>query len=360
MVAPPGKRLRVAPHPAIGFVVAIYQHADSLAGVARSNRHGGTVEPGNLAGCSRPEEAVIPFANVAKELLVVSCRILIKGRLAPERHVIGVRGQQRHTAMRGYPIEFFLPDIDVPLAKHHEKVEILHQAVRKLDIAGPVWTRDPEGEDGPDSIRLGLEGIRVKRGAIVLHAELVQPRQLVLHQRRAKSAGIPLPEILIDPRRFPCEFGLGVIEFSIVVQTVYSDFESAPPQHAPQGFRDAVFPFRDEVERRSKTIVQFQVYQPLNPAKSSAALDIVGQDDREALALRPARPSRRSGAGFLVDGPHTGISLPPGLGHSSPHGQTKSQGKYRLGGVIGLIEDHCWKNRGELFGRLFLTWAASA
>src|ERR1035438_2025326 len=86
---------------------------------------GGGVKAGNLAGCGGPEEAVVLLANVAKEFLVVRNGVLITGRPALERHIVGVRGQQCHTAMRDHPIEFFLPDVDALFAKHHKKVEVL-------------------------------------------------------------------------------------------------------------------------------------------------------------------------------------------------------------------------------------------
>jgi hypothetical protein len=115
-----------------------------------------------------------------------------------------------------------------------------------------------------------------------------------------------------------------------MLKPVNADLKSGLLEPPAYGLSDNVFSLGNEIERRSKAVAQFEVHQTLDSAKPSGALDIVGEDESEALAFGPARPSGRGDASSLVNGPTIGTFLPPGPGQPLPKLQPKRQWQQRL------------------------------
>src|SRR5580765_7241845 len=132
----------------------------------------------------------------------------------------------------------------------------------------------------------------------------MQPLQFVLHQRRSKPDRFPFAKIFPDSRRFSCKSGLGVIELSIVLQSMNSDLKSGLVQLFEEFCRKLVFSLWNKVEGRAKPQVGLQLQKPLHFPQSSGSLDIMSQNKRKAFLIRPAVPPVCSSAGIFVDGPY--------------------------------------------------------
>ena len=73
---------------------------------------------------------------------------------------------------------------------------------------------------------LWLEWVRVERGGIVLHIEIMQPVKIAQHEPRPEPDRSPLSDVAIDSRSMPFEVAMRGKEPAIVFKVVYSDFES--------------------------------------------------------------------------------------------------------------------------------------
>src|SRR5271165_1106664 len=108
-------------------------------------------------------------SHIREKFLVIGDRKFVSLLFAVKTHVIWMGIQQGHASPLSYPIQLLLPNIDVPLAKNHEKCEVLNQGVWELYIPPSIWARHPERKNRSHSVWLRLEAIRVKRGSIVFH-----------------------------------------------------------------------------------------------------------------------------------------------------------------------------------------------
>jgi hypothetical protein len=101
-------------------------------------------------------------------------------------------------------------------------------------------------------------------------------------------------------------------------QTVDSDFESSVIQHMPQCVRDPVFTFRHKIEAGTEAVLHFEILQTLDARQTFAAFDVVCENQSEAFAIWPARPSGRCAPGFRVDGPDVGKRASAATGPPPP------------------------------------------
>ena len=74
-------------------------------------------------------------------------------------------------------------------------------------------------------------------------------------------------------------------------QIVHADFKSIGRQDIAQFFRNHVVALGYEVKRGPETQLHFQFHQRAAPLQSLASFDVVRQDQRKALAVRPTLPS---------------------------------------------------------------------
>jgi hypothetical protein len=80
--------------------------------------------------------------------------------------------------------------------------------------------RNPEGKDRVTALGLRLEWIRIECRCIVCNLQLVQPVQLVQHERRSKSYRSPVSEAAVNANRFPPELPFRSIEPPVVSKIV--------------------------------------------------------------------------------------------------------------------------------------------
>ncbi|HEY6260512.1 MAG TPA: hypothetical protein VIW47_02885 [Nitrospiraceae bacterium] len=200
--------------------------------------------------------------------------------------------------------------------------------------------RDPEGEDGVDAVRLGLEGVGVEGGTIVLDIEVVQPVQVVMHEAGSESDCAPVLEMLVDSPCFFSKFRAAAVEFAVVVQVVDAHFESVALKFFDQVPGNLVIAFGDEIEGGAEAQVHFELHQLPASIQTSLAFHIVRQHKGELFAVGPAGPAFRGSLRAGQDG--------PGLRHSRPFPQRKpaangepgGRGQERLEVVIEAVAEH--------------------
>ena len=77
------------------------------------------------------------------------------------------------------------------------------------------------------SVWLRLEWVRVERGRIVLHIEIMQPIEITQHEPRPESRRAPFSRIVVDSYHASFELAMRGKEVAIMFKIVYSNLESA-------------------------------------------------------------------------------------------------------------------------------------
>ncbi len=77
--------------------------------------------------------------------------------------------------MLKYPVELFLPNMDVPFAKNGEQSEVLDEGIGKFYVASVFLARYPKGKNGPNAVWLRFERIGIESRSIVPGLKFVQP-----------------------------------------------------------------------------------------------------------------------------------------------------------------------------------------
>ena len=90
---------------------------------------------------------------------------------------------------------------------------------------------------------------------------------------------------------------------TVVMEIMNPNFKTTFDQILAQLGRRFVAAFGNEVERRSKTQLSLKFRQPPALSQPGGPLDIVSDDEREFLPLRPSIPAGRSHSSALVNGP---------------------------------------------------------
>ena len=88
----------------------------------------------------------------------------------------------------------------------------------------------------------------------------MQPSQPVLHQRGTKSRSIPLLKVLPDPGGLRCEFRLRAVKLTVVLQTMYANFEASLIQSLSNRVGSVVFAFGHKIKGRMETVFSFEVH----------------------------------------------------------------------------------------------------
>ncbi|PYT04991.1 MAG: hypothetical protein DMF60_13445, partial [Acidobacteria bacterium] len=81
---------------------------------------------------------------------------------------------------------------------------------------------------------LRLERIGVERGTVVFDLQVVQPIQIVEHEGRPKTKGVPVLKIAVDARSAFAENPSGVKKLPVVVQVVNANFKTVARQFFAQ------------------------------------------------------------------------------------------------------------------------------
>ena len=105
-----------------------------------------------------------------------------------------------------------------------------------------------ERKDRVRPVGLGFEWIGVKGGRIVEDFQFVQPFELMKHESRPETHGIPLLEVSIDVFGLFAEKTAGSIKVPVVVQVVHAYFKPVHPEPAPQLMGIFIRSFGDEIE----------------------------------------------------------------------------------------------------------------
>ena len=136
----------------------------------------------------------------------------------------------------------------------------------------------------------------------------MQPVKVVQHETGAESGRAPLVHVVIDPLRFLPEFVARLIQPPVVLKIMHAYLEAVARQLLTQLARNAIVPFRDEVEGRPEAVLHLHFHQLPALVQPDLAFDIVRQDEREFFPLGPARPIFRR----LFRARHNR----PGIGHA--------------------------------------------
>jgi hypothetical protein len=128
----------------------------------------------------------------------------------------------------------------------------------------------------------------------------VKPPQAVLHERRTEADCVPILEIGANLQRLFGELLLRAVELPVVPQSMNTDLETFPVHEIQQRTLDLVRTLGDEIEGRVESVLLCEFNQPGNAAQALRAFHVMGQDQRELLAVGPAGPTwGHSGSGRL-------------------------------------------------------------
>lgn len=274
--------------------------------------HGGIdvpSEPRHIPRQGVPVLALVDRLDMLQEFPVVGRRVFVESRLpAVETHVIRVGDQKGHAALLGDPAELLLPEADIPMAHEDKQREVLRQGIGQLDIAAfrrPVL--DEKGEDRPHAVRLRLEGVRVEGRCVVFDVQMVGFFEVVIHPGSAEARAIPFFQIPVDPFGFFPEDLLGLEDVAPVVNAVQANLEALIHKQAAQHPIGRVV-LGHEIEGRAETHALLELHQLMASALAYGPRHVVGEYQRKALAVGPARPAFGSFTGFGVDRPAIPVS----------------------------------------------------
>src|SRR5437763_12827019 len=109
-----------------------------------------------------------------------------------------------------------------------------------------IW--HPEGKDCVTALGLGFEWIRIKCRCVICNVQLVQPVELVQHERRSKSHRCPLSKIAINANGVPPELPVRLVEASVVSKVMDRNLKVILRQFLSQLARILVLSFGNEIE----------------------------------------------------------------------------------------------------------------
>jgi hypothetical protein len=206
----------------------------------------------------------------------------------------------------------------------------------------------PEGEDGVHSIGLRFERVGVERRRVIKNVEIMQPLEVMQHERGAESGCIPFVDVAVNPARAFGEMFSRTIEFGIVVQILDADFKSAFRQPCAEIGRNDVPAFWNEIERRAKAVFHFELGELFHPIHTRCAFDIVRQDQAELFIFRPAGPVARFSRRARFNRPDVARALQNATRMKSPKGDLDAARKERLYPVIESAGEHVRRKAEKL------------
>ena len=290
-------------------------------------RHCGDPEVGDLLRQGMPVFSLEPGTDMFQKLLVVHGRICLKpGLTCPEMQVVGVDYDDYHASPIGEPVELAFPDEDVFFPQDQEKGVVLWEGIWQFHVprtAAP--SGDPAGEDGAKGIGLGLEGVCVEGGRVVGDVQVRDPIQVVVHGGGAEAHGPPFLEIPVDPAGLALEGLPGFEHVPVVGEAVEPHLEALIPHLLQKVHGDRVL-LGNEVERRAEAQVLLHLHERTAVGHAPGPLHVVGEDQGELLAIRPALPARRRVGGPWIDGPDVGYTLQLPSGIRPPQSQLNPAG----------------------------------
>ena len=110
------------------------------------------------------------------------------------------------------------------------------------------------------SVWLWLEWVRVERGRIVLHVEIVQPIEITQHESRSEPRRAPFTRIVVNSYGAPFEPATRGKEMAIMFKIVYPNFESVRREFFSQIGWDAIVSLRHKIEGRAKPKLRLQLH----------------------------------------------------------------------------------------------------
>src|SRR5580765_1675944 len=249
---------------------ALAAQAASLVGyqlMAFPHTHPGRTNPDDMPGYlvreRMPVFACIPGFEICEEFAVerdgiLRCRL----RRAIERHVIRGRNHKDHPAVLCNPIQLSHPDLWSRFAQQQEQGRILRQSIGKFDVAvsesgGLICDRcfvnrprlrNPERKDRVTALRLRLERICIKCRCVICNVQLVQPVELVQHERRSKSHRSPLSNIAINANGVPPKLLVRLVEPSVVSKVMDPNLKAILSKFLSQLARILVLSFGNKIE----------------------------------------------------------------------------------------------------------------
>src|SRR5438874_8718009 len=113
-----------------------------------------------------------------------------------------------------------------------------------------IW--HPEGKDCVTALGLGFEWIRIKCRCVICNVQLVQPVELVQHERRSKSYRSPLSNIAINASGVPPELFVRLVEPSVVSKVMDPNLKPILRQFLSQLARILVISFGNKIKRGAK------------------------------------------------------------------------------------------------------------
>ena len=125
---------------------------------------------------------------------------------------------------------------------------------------------------------------------------------------------------MIDPPRLGGKASSRLIEFAVVVEIVNADLEASIEEPLAERRGHHVVAFRNEVEGGTETVSHFHFGQCAHLVHSDLALDVVGQDEGEAFAIRPSRPVVGGVTGGFIDRPYVGVAFANACCPEAPQG----------------------------------------
>ena len=85
----------------------------------------------------------------------------------------------------------------------------------------------PKWENCVDAFGLRFERVRIEGAGVVDDVQIMNPVKISEHVTRAKSDGIPVAQVMIDPLCLESKTFLGREKATIVIKVMYSNLEAA-------------------------------------------------------------------------------------------------------------------------------------
>src|SRR5215472_9862052 len=123
-----------------------------------------------------------------------------------------------HSSVARDPIEFLNPDIHRSLLQEEEERKVLRQRVRQLHVTSAARLRNPERKNRTAAIRLRFKRIGIERRSIVFDFGIMEPVQIMQHEPRSKTGGIPLFKVAVYSNGVSSKDATAAIELPVVVQ----------------------------------------------------------------------------------------------------------------------------------------------
>ena len=146
---------------------------------------------------------------------------------------------------------------------------------------------------------LRLERIGVGERAVVEGAELGHPVGIAVGGGGAEADGVPRREVAVDRGQLGLEAGAALEQLAVVLDRVQPDLTARGADVVEQRVLDRV-PLGDEVPRGDEAVALLDLENLAHVRDSGWALDVVGEDRREAPAFGPVRDRRHALAATLL------------------------------------------------------------